>query len=72
MCCLTINKCIWYNKDCIYEILLDNKRILIKEIENARSDRIWIGFVTGRPNVCKIINSYYEYLIEQTKDLNKK
>ena len=31
-----------------------------------------IGFVTGRPNVCKIINSYYEYLVEQTKDLNKK
>ena len=26
-----------------------------------------IGFVTGRPNVCKIINSYYKNLIEQTR-----
>ncbi len=31
-----------------------------------------IGFVTGRPNVCKIINSTYERLINQFKDLNKK
>lgn len=31
-----------------------------------------IGFVTGRPNVCKIINSTYERLINQFKDLDKK
>ena len=26
-----------------------------------------IGFVTGRPNVCKIINSYYKNMIEQVQ-----
>ncbi len=31
-----------------------------------------IGFVTGRPNVCKVINSTYERLINQFKDTNKK
>ena len=31
-----------------------------------------IGFVTGRPNVCKVINSTYERLINQFKNLDKK
>ena len=31
-----------------------------------------IGFVTGRPNVCKIINSTYERLINQFKDMDQK
>ena len=31
-----------------------------------------IGFVTGRPNVCKIINSTYERLINQFNDLDRK
>ena len=31
-----------------------------------------IGFVTGRPNVCKVINSTYERLINQFKDYDKK
>lgn len=31
-----------------------------------------IGFVTGRPNVCKIINSTYERLINQFKDMDRK
>ena len=31
-----------------------------------------IGFVTGRPNVCKIINSTYERLINQFNELDKK
>lgn len=31
-----------------------------------------IGFITGRSNICKIINSYYEYLTEQVKDLDVK
>lgn len=31
-----------------------------------------IGFVTGRPNVCKIINSTYERLINQFRELDKK
>ena len=31
-----------------------------------------IGFVTGRPNVCKIINSTYERLINQFNKLDKK
>ncbi len=30
-----------------------------------------IGFVTGRPNVCKIINSYYENIIEQVANIDK-
>ena len=31
-----------------------------------------IGFVTGRSNVCKVINSYYEQIVEQTKRYSKK
>ena len=31
-----------------------------------------IGFITGRPNVCRIINSYYEFLLEQVKSLDVK
>lgn len=31
-----------------------------------------LGFVTGRPNVCKIINSTYERLINQFNELDKK
>ena len=27
-----------------------------------------IGFVTGRANVCKVINSYYNDILEQLKD----
>lgn len=27
-----------------------------------------LGFVTGRPNVCKVINNTYEQLINQFKD----
>lgn len=30
-----------------------------------------IGFVTGRPNVCKIINSYYKNMIEQITNIDK-
>lgn len=30
-----------------------------------------IGFVTGRPNVCRIINSYYKNMLEQIKLYNK-
>lgn len=29
-----------------------------------------IGFITGRPNICTIINSYYKYMIEQVKNLD--
>lgn len=31
-----------------------------------------LGFVTGRPNVCKVINNTYEQLINQFKDTDKK
>ena len=31
-----------------------------------------IGFITGRPNVCNIINNYCKYIIEQVKQLDKK
>ena len=30
-----------------------------------------IGFVTGRSNVCKVINSYYEQIVEQTEIFKK-
>lgn len=29
-----------------------------------------IGFVTGRPNVCKVINNMYDHMLEQLRDLN--
>ena len=31
-----------------------------------------IGFVTGRPNVCKLINNYYKNMIEQLERTGKK
>ena len=31
-----------------------------------------IGFVTGRANVCRIVNSYYQNMLEQVKKYNKK
>lgn len=31
-----------------------------------------IGFITGRPNSCRIINSYYKDLLDQVKDLDEK
>lgn len=31
-----------------------------------------IGFITGRPNVCKIINSYAKYLSDQVEELDYK
>ena len=30
-----------------------------------------IGFVTGRPNVCKIINNYYRNILEQLEKTGK-
>ena len=33
--------------------------------------KLGIGFVTGRPNVCRIINSYYKNMIEQTNRYGK-
>lgn len=33
---------------------------------------IGIGFITGRPNVCNIINNYYQKLIRQLKNENDK
>lgn len=31
-----------------------------------------IGFITGRPNVCEIINHYYKYILEQVEELDAK
>lgn len=31
-----------------------------------------IGFVTGRPNVCKIINNYYKHMLKQLQKTGKK
>ena len=31
---------------------------------------VGIGFATGRPNVCKLINSYYKHMLKQIEGLN--
>ena len=31
-----------------------------------------IGFIAGRPNVCKIINNYQEFLVQQLEELDYK
>ena len=31
-----------------------------------------LGFVTGRPNVCKVINNTYEHLVNQFKNMDDK
>lgn len=31
-----------------------------------------VGFITGRPNICDIINNYYRYIKEQVKGLKQK
>ena len=38
---------------------------MVKKIEFG------IGFLAGRPNVCDIINNYYQDIIEQVKDVDK-
>ena len=30
-----------------------------------------IGFITGRPNICNIINNYCKQIVEQVKDLEE-
>lgn len=37
----------------------------------AKSIEFGIGFLAGRPNVCKIINNYYQDIINQGKKLGK-
>ena len=37
----------------------------------AKKVKFGIGFVTGRPNVCRIINSYYKDMLEQVKKYKK-
>lgn len=37
-------------------------------METEKIIRFGLGFVTGRPNVCKVINNTYEQLISQFKD----
>lgn len=37
----------------------------------AKAIEFGIGFVTGRPNVCKLINSYYQNMHEQIKKFDK-
>lgn len=41
-------------------------------METENIVRVGLGFVTGRPNVCKVINNTYEQLINQFKNTNKK
>lgn len=35
------------------------------------SIQMGIGFVTGRPNVCELINHYYQHMVEQLKHFSK-
>ena len=37
----------------------------------ARKVKFGIGFVTGRPNVCRIVNSYYKDMLEQVSKYKK-
>ena len=37
----------------------------------SKQINIGIGFVTGRPNACKIINKYYKSILEQAKRYNE-
>ena len=37
----------------------------------GKVQKIGLGFVTGRANVCNILNNTYLHLIEQFKDYNK-
>ena len=37
----------------------------------AKKVKFGIGFVTGRPNVCRIVNSYYQDMLEQVKQYKK-
>lgn len=41
-------------------------------METEKVIRFGLGFVTGRPNVCKVINNTYEQLINQFKDTGTK
>ena len=34
--------------------------------------KVAIGFVTGRPNVCKLINNMYKQMLEQLQDFKPK
>ena len=36
-----------------------------------RPIELGIGFFTGRPNVCNIINAYYKNMLEQIKRNNQ-
>lgn len=38
----------------------------------AEEIEVGIGFLAGRPNVCKIINNYYKSILEQGKKFSKK
>lgn len=40
-------------------------------MKNAKKIELGIGFVTGRPNACNIINKYYKTIIEQAKRYNE-
>ena len=40
--------------------------------KNNDEIRVGIGFVTGRDNVCNIINKYYKNILEQLERFNKK
>ena len=40
-------------------------------MKNAKKIELGIGFVTGRPNACQIINKYYRTIVEQAKRYNE-
>ena len=42
-----------------------------RKYEKRKKIEVGIGFVTGRPNACNIINKYYKIIIEQAKRYNE-
>ena len=40
-------------------------------MEGQDKIELGIGFVTGRPNVCNVINKYYKNIVEQVKSFNE-
>ena len=56
----------WYNR----AIWILKKESRKGEVMNEKIN-FGIGFITGRPNVCNIINNYYKFLLEQVKELDK-
>jgi len=63
---LTKSRKKWYNR----ATWILKKESRKGEVMNEKIN-FGIGFITGRPNICNIINNYYKFLLEQVKELDK-